>query len=202
MTPVFANVFLFIFIFRFYQMYRSTRRVFDSAKFIHILCAIFLCIAARKYYQKWTIPEKICPVPIYRGGWISRVFTCRNDPHICPKSTLSSFLILDFREEFLKQQEEFQTFCIRSTDIFYACEEGTIYLQQPNVKFEQNRMVRNIQNFDYFWQKMVDIFGKGLMPFWKTSLQHKQLFDADVLLEHVERLSSFIVPKIWLSCNP
>ena len=63
------------------------------------------------------------------------------------------------------------------------------YLDHMQVKFEQNRKVRNIQNYELFCKKMVE---KVLTPFWKTLLWHKQLFDAKVL---IKRLSSFIVPK-------
>ena len=38
------------------------------------------------------------------------------------------------------------------------------------VKFEQNRMVRNIQNFEHFGKKWLTIFEKVLTPFWKTFL--------------------------------
>ena len=42
------------------------------------------------------------------------------------------------------------------------------------VKFEQNRMVQTIQNFDLFDKKkkkrVLTIFDKALMPFWKTFL--------------------------------
>ena len=32
------------------------------------------------------------------------------------------------------------------------------YLDHMLVKFEQNRMVENIRNFELFWQKIVDHF--------------------------------------------
>ena len=41
------------------------------------------------------------------------------------------------------------------------------YLDQMLVKFEQNRMVWTIKNFDLFDKKIVSIFDKVLMPFWK-----------------------------------
>ena len=67
------------------------------------------------------------------------------------------------------------------------------YLEHILVKFEQNRMVRNKQNLELFGKKWLTLFGKVLMPFWKTFLRRKQLFNANVL---IERLSSFTVPKI------
>ena len=67
------------------------------------------------------------------------------------------------------------------------------YLDHMLVKFEQNRMVRNIQNFELFDKKWLTIFDKVLTPFWKTFLWLKQLFDAKLL---ILRLSSFSVPKI------
>ena len=36
------------------------------------------------------------------------------------------------------------------------------------VKFEQNRMIQNIQNFELFDQKWLFNFDKVLTPFWKT----------------------------------
>ena len=38
------------------------------------------------------------------------------------------------------------------------------------VKFDQNRMVQNIQNFELFDKKCLTIFDKALTPFWKTFL--------------------------------
>ena len=38
------------------------------------------------------------------------------------------------------------------------------------MKFEQNRIVRNIQNFEFLGKKMANHFGGGLTPFWKTFL--------------------------------
>ena len=49
------------------------------------------------------------------------------------------------------------------------------------VKFEQNRMVQTIQNFELFDKKWLTIFDKVLTPFWKTFLWLKQLFDAKLL---------------------
>ena len=46
------------------------------------------------------------------------------------------------------------------------------------VKFEQNRMVPKIQNFELLDKKWLTIIGKGLMPFLKMFLRLKQLFDA------------------------
>ena len=61
------------------------------------------------------------------------------------------------------------------------------------VKFEQNRMVQTIRNFEVFDKKWLTIFYKVLTPFWKTFLWLKQLFDATQL---IKRLPSFSVPKI------
>ena len=44
------------------------------------------------------------------------------------------------------------------------------YLDHMLVKFEQNRMVRNIQNFELFDKKWLIIFGKVLTAFCKTFL--------------------------------
>ena len=64
------------------------------------------------------------------------------------------------------------------------------YLDHMRVKFEQNRMVRTIQNFDKKWLKFFD---NVLTPFWKTFLRLKQMFDTRIL---IQRLTSFSVPKI------
>ena len=62
------------------------------------------------------------------------------------------------------------------------------------VKFEQNRMVLNMQNLELFGKKMVNHFGESVDAILEdVILWHKQLLDAKVL---IERLSSFIVPKI------
>ena len=52
------------------------------------------------------------------------------------------------------------------------------YLSHMLVKFEQNRMVWTIQNFELFDKKWLTSFDKVLMPFWKTFLWLKQLFEA------------------------
>ena len=44
------------------------------------------------------------------------------------------------------------------------------YLDHMLVKFEQNHMVRTIQNVVVFWQKMVNNFDKVFTPFRKTFL--------------------------------
>ena len=51
------------------------------------------------------------------------------------------------------------------------------YLDHMLVKFEQNRMVRTIQNIELFDKKWSTIFDKALKPFWKMFLWLKQLFD-------------------------
>ena len=38
------------------------------------------------------------------------------------------------------------------------------------VKFEQTGMVQTVQNFELYDKKWLTIFGKVLMPFWKTFL--------------------------------
>ena len=48
-----------------------------------------------------------------------------------------------------------------------------MYLDHMLVKFEQNRMVRNIQNFELFDKNpcfFKTIFDKALTPFWKMFL--------------------------------
>ena len=59
------------------------------------------------------------------------------------------------------------------------------YLDHMLVKFEQNRMVRTIQNFVLFDKKWLTIFNKVLTPFWKTFLWLKQLFDAKMLIQRL-----------------
>ena len=66
------------------------------------------------------------------------------------------------------------------------------HLDHILVNFEQNRMVRTIQNFEVFHEKWLTIFDKGLTPFWMTFLWVKKIFDAKLL---IQRLSSFSVPK-------
>ena len=59
------------------------------------------------------------------------------------------------------------------------------YLYHMLVKFEQNRMVRTIQNFELFnkkKKKWLTIFDKVLTPFWKMFLSLKHLFDAKLLI--------------------
>ena len=56
------------------------------------------------------------------------------------------------------------------------------YLDHMLVKFEQNRMVQTVQNFELFDKKWLTIFDKVLTPFWKTFLWLKQLFDAKLLI--------------------
>ena len=61
------------------------------------------------------------------------------------------------------------------------------------VKFEQNHMVRTIQNYELFGKKKwLTFFERELTPFWKTFLKQQNLFDAK---GSIERLLSFIVPK-------
>ena len=50
------------------------------------------------------------------------------------------------------------------------------------VKFEQNRMIRTIENIELFDKKWLSIFDKVLTPFWKTFLWLKQLLDYKLLL--------------------
>ena len=56
------------------------------------------------------------------------------------------------------------------------------YLEYMMVKFKQNHMVRNIQNFELFGEKMV---AKVLTPFWNRLLYQKQLFDAQIYLKTI-----------------
>ena len=65
------------------------------------------------------------------------------------------------------------------------------YLDYMLVKFDQNRMVRTVQNFDLFDEKWLTIFDKGLTPFWKTFLCLKQLFDDKPLSQILYHLSVF-----------
>ena len=56
-----------------------------------------------------------------------------------------------------------------------------MYLDHMLVKFEPNRMVRTIQNFELFDQKWLTIFDKVLTPFWKT-FSWLLLIDAKILI--------------------
>ena len=56
------------------------------------------------------------------------------------------------------------------------------YLDHMLMKFEQNRMVWTIQNFELFDKKWLTIFDKVLTPFWKMFLWLKQLSDAKQLI--------------------
>ena len=47
-------------------------------------------------------------------------------------------------------------------------------MDHMQVKFEQNRMIWTIQNFEPFDQNLLTIFDKVLTPFWKTFLWLKQ----------------------------
>ena len=44
------------------------------------------------------------------------------------------------------------------------------YLDHMPLKFEQNCVVRTVQNFERFDKKWLIIFDKVLTPFWKTFL--------------------------------
>ena len=44
------------------------------------------------------------------------------------------------------------------------------YLDHILVKFEQNRMIQDIQKFDLFGKKWLKIFEKESTTFWKTFL--------------------------------
>ena len=47
---------------------------------------------------------------------------------------------------------------------------SNMYLDHMLVKFEQSRMIRNVQNFKRFGKKWLTIFEKVLTPFWKRFL--------------------------------
>ena len=66
-------------------------------------------------------------------------------------------------------------------------------LEHMLLKFEQNRMVQTIQNFEIFDKKWLTICDKVLTPFRKTFLWLKQLFDAKIFIYWQ---LSFSVPKI------
>ena len=60
-----------------------------------------------------------------------------------------------------------------------------ICLKNMLVKFEQNRMVRNIQKFELLNRKpdfFKAVFVKALTPSWKMFLYLKQLLDAKLLI--------------------
>ena len=71
-------------------------------------------------------------------------------------------------------------------------------------KFKPTRTAKNVQNFELFEEKktgfLKTIFVKALLPFFKTLLSLKQLFDGKLLLF---RLLSFSVPKVMVTdtCN-
>ena len=50
------------------------------------------------------------------------------------------------------------------------------------VKYEQNRMVWTVQNFELFDKKWLTIFDKVLTAFWKKFLWLRELFDAKLLI--------------------
>ena len=55
------------------------------------------------------------------------------------------------------------------------------YLDYKLMTFDQNRVVRNIQNFKhFFFQKWLTSFDKVLTPFWKAFESLKQFFDAEI----------------------
>ena len=56
------------------------------------------------------------------------------------------------------------------------------YLDHMLMKFERNPKVWTIQNFELFDKKWLTIFDNVLMPFWKTFLWLKQLFNAKLLI--------------------
>ena len=59
------------------------------------------------------------------------------------------------------------------------------HLDHMLAKFEQNRIVRTIQNLVFFDKKWLTIFDKVLTPFWKTFLWLKQLFDVKLLIQRL-----------------
>ena len=70
------------------------------------------------------------------------------------------------------------------------------YVYHKLAKFDQNQMIRNIQNFELFYEKPfshVKHSDMSLAPFWKRFLQVKQFHDAKVFNT---RLPSFVIPKI------
>ena len=54
------------------------------------------------------------------------------------------------------------------------------------VKFEQNRMVRTIQNFELFDKEWLTVFDKVLTPFWKTFLLLEQVIDGETLIKEYQ----------------
>ena len=79
-----------------------------------------------------------------------------------------------------------------------------MYLDYILVKFDQNCMVRTVQNFDLFDKKWLTIFDKGLTPFWKTFLWLKIIWCLYINLKTISVLQCFTVfPKIRFSntCN-
>ena len=69
------------------------------------------------------------------------------------------------------------------------------HLDDMLLKFEQNRMAWDIQNFELLGKKMVNHIWESVDAILEEVLWHKQLFDANVL---IERLSSFIDSKIMV----
>ena len=67
------------------------------------------------------------------------------------------------------------------------------YLAHMPVEFEQNRMVRTMQNFVLFDRKWLTIFDKVLTPFWKMFLWLKQLFDAKILIQSCDEYTKTII---------
>ena len=71
------------------------------------------------------------------------------------------------------------------------------YVYHKLAKFDQNRLIRNVQNFEvFFLQKAVSQVKHSdisLAPFWKQFLEVKQFHDAKTFNT---RLPSFVIPKI------
>ena len=68
-----------------------------------------------------------------------------------------------------------RTFYITIADVDIGSKKSlhTLFVKHLDhilVNFEQNRMVRTIQNFEVFHGKWLTIFDKGLTPFWMTFL--------------------------------
>ena len=105
-----------------------------------------------------------------------------------PMSALVAVARKNFNGKFTTKTDFFdRVFYITISDADIGCLKSlhTLfgkYLDYMLVEFEQNRMVRTIQNFELFDKKWLTIFDQVLTQFWKTFLRRKQLFDAKPLI--------------------
>ena len=81
----------------------------------------------------------------------------------------------DFRLQMLAFYVTINNVYIGSLNFLYTLFDK--HFDHMLVKFEQNRMNWNLQDFEVLGKKCLIIFEKVFTPFWKTFLWYKQLFD-------------------------